>query len=244
MVDHRPEYISDLKSLIKRGQVELLGGAFFEPILAGIPTRDRIGQIRSFSKYLTQVFETPVRGMWMPERVWEQSFVSDLSEAGIEYTVLDDYHFQSLLFDSNQLQGYYLTEDNGKLLRIFPNNEQLRYMIPFEEPSKIIQQLRIMAEELHNPVVVFGDDGEKFGSWPETHYHVYERGWLKNFFSMISECDDWIKPVKLGEVIDSDAATDTCYLPNSSYREMSEWVNADPAAAGIGKSTRCALARL
>ena len=31
----------------------------------------------------------------MPERVWEQSLTSDLCEAGIAYTLLDDFHFSA-----------------------------------------------------------------------------------------------------------------------------------------------------
>ncbi len=59
-----------------------------------IPHRDRVGQIRGFSDYLRELFGVSVRGMWVPERVWEQHLVSALVEAGVEYTVLDDFHFQ------------------------------------------------------------------------------------------------------------------------------------------------------
>lgn len=224
LVDRHPEYVDDLRRIIKRGQVELLGGAFFEPILGGIPRHDRIGQIQSYTRYLEQVFETTIRGMWMPERVWEQSFASDLVTAGIEYTLLDDYHFRSAGLNVEELHGYYLTEDEGKLLRVFPNSEKLRYLMPFSDPMDVINALREYAESIHNPVIVFGDDGEKFGSWPGTYQHVYENGWLDRFFALLGECSDWIQLVNLGDVIDSDAATGLCYLPDCSYREMTEWV--------------------
>ena len=32
---------------------------------------------------------------------------------------------------------------------------------------------------------VFGDDGEKFGSWPGTKDHVYTNGWLRRFFDTV-----------------------------------------------------------
>ena len=32
--------------------------------------------------------------MWIAERVWEQHLVTAIAEAGIEYTILDDAHFQ------------------------------------------------------------------------------------------------------------------------------------------------------
>ena len=52
--------------------------------------------------------------MWMPERVWEQSMTSDLVAAGIQYTMLDDFHFKNAGLSEDQLHGYYLTEDDGQ----------------------------------------------------------------------------------------------------------------------------------
>ena len=82
LVDHRPEYIERVRALVEAGRVEILGGGFYEPILTMIPHRDRVGQIRDFAAYLREVFGAPVRGMWMPERVWEQHLVSALAEGG------------------------------------------------------------------------------------------------------------------------------------------------------------------
>ena len=55
-----------------------------------IPPRDRVGQIRTYKAISKSFFDTRVRGMWVPERVWEQNLVADIADAGIEYTVLDD----------------------------------------------------------------------------------------------------------------------------------------------------------
>ena len=69
--------IERLKRLVDRGQVEIMGGGFYEPILPSIPARDRVGQIRTYTSYLENLFGTRVRGMWIPERVWEQPLVAD-----------------------------------------------------------------------------------------------------------------------------------------------------------------------
>src|SRR5260370_33226466 len=100
-----------------------------------VPPADRVGQIRSYTAYLEKLFQTRVRGMWMPERVWEQSLVSDIAAAGVEYTVLDDYHFKQAGLEEHQLFGYYLTEDNGGLLRIFPRRERMRCLGPVLHPE-------------------------------------------------------------------------------------------------------------
>ena len=89
-----PNMSTGWRSWSTPGRIEILGGAYFEPILAMIPSRDRIGQIRSYTRWLQNRLGATIRGLWVPERVWEQSFTRDLVDAGIEYTVLDDFHFK------------------------------------------------------------------------------------------------------------------------------------------------------
>ena len=104
-----PEYLDRLAVLVGDGRVEIVGGAFYEPILAMIPPRDRQGQIRSYTHWLEQRLGAQVQGMWIPERVWEQSLTSDIVEAGIKYTVLDDSHFRNAGLRPEELQSYYVT---------------------------------------------------------------------------------------------------------------------------------------
>ena len=79
LVEKHPEYVARVSNLVSEGRIEIVGGAFYEPILAMIPSRDRRGQISSYSKWLTEHFGGPVAGVWMPERVWESEFASDLA---------------------------------------------------------------------------------------------------------------------------------------------------------------------
>jgi hypothetical protein len=219
-----PEYIDRLRKMVASSQVEIIGGAFYEPILANIPRRDRIGQIRTYSQHLNQLFQTQVRGMWLPERVWEQSFASDIALAGIQYTIIDDYHFRCAGMPQSELAGYYVTEDEGRLLFVFPDSEKLRYLIPFSEPQLCIDYLKDIASQHDNAVLVFGDDGEKFGSWPETYQHVYEDRWLRRFLDLLRANDSWLHVQTPSGVLDQVAPIGRCYLPDASYREMTEWV--------------------
>lgn len=218
-----PEYIDRLRQFVDRGQIEILGGPYYEPILASIPRRDRVGQMRTYSKHLQELFGTPVRGMWMPERVWEQNFAADIVEAGIEYTIVDDSHFRGAGIAPEQMFGYYLTEDEGRLLKVFPIAEKLRYTIPFAAPHETIDFLRGIAERTPGAIAAFGDDGEKFGVWPETKKHVYHDGWLRKFFDLLSANRDWINVCTLAESVDSTPPLGRVYLPDASYREMTEW---------------------
>jgi alpha-amylase len=231
LAERKPRYVERVRALVEAGRVEILGGGFFEPILTMIPRRDRVGQIRGYARYLAELFGTNVRGMWVPERVWEPQLVSDLVEAGVEYTVLDDFHFQRAGLGDGDLFGYHLTEDDGRLLKVFPNSERLRYLVPFHEPHESYEFLRRLAAERPGATVVCADDGEKFGAWPETFDHVYACGWLRRFCDMIRGNRDWLRPTTFAEAVDATLPLGKVYIPEGSYREMTEW--ALPAARFI-----------
>ena len=218
-----PDYLNRIRTLVSEGRIEIIGGAFYEPILTMIPSCDRRGQIRRFSDWLNQRFDTKVRGMWIPERVWEAGLVSDLADSGIEYTILDDYHFRCAGLGHDSLHGDYVTEDQGKTLRVYPGSEQLRYTIPFRSPDETIQYLREIAEARPNATVVFADDGEKFGTWPDTKQHVYDNGWLRSFFDALIENREWLNCTTLNEASENTVPKGKIYLPSASYREMTEW---------------------
>ena len=131
--------------------------------------------------------------MWIAERVWEQSLAADLSRAGMDYTVLDDFHFKNAGVPQEQLFGYYVTEEDGRTIAVFPGSERLRYLIPFAEPQATIDYLRNIAERHEDAVVLFGDDGEKFGTWPDTKHHVYDNEWLRNFFDTLVQNQSWLQ---------------------------------------------------
>ena len=218
------DYVDRLAELVAADRVEIVGGPFFEPILANIPSRDRIGQIQAYTRWLEDRLGANVRGMWTPERVWEQAFASDMATAGIQYTILDDFHFKNAGLDEDQLHGYFVTEDEGRLVSVFPGSERLRYLIPFGQPQETVDYLAGIAERHPNSVVIFGDDGEKFGTWPDTKKHVYDDGWLVRFFDALQANQEWLHVTTPAEALDNLTPVGRVYLPDSSYREMTEWV--------------------
>ena len=50
-------------------------------------------------------------------------------------------------------------------------------------------------------MLTFGDDGEKFGTWPDTKAHVYEKGWLRSFFDALTGNADWLHTVTVSEAM-------------------------------------------
>ncbi len=226
---HQPEFYPRLRALVDRGQVELMTGGFYEPIFPVIPDADKVGQIQKLTGFLEEHFDVRPAGMWLAERIWEPHLAKSIREAGVRYVVLDDSHFKYAGLRDNELLGHFVTEEQGTTLSLFPISETLRYAIPYEEPQKIIDYLRTLASEDGRHLVVFADDGEKFGVWPGSHHYCYEEGWLQRFFQRLEENSDWIRLIHFSEALELLPALGCTYLPTASYREMMEW--AMPVAA-------------
>jgi hypothetical protein len=223
LLRRRPGFIERMKGMVSRGQLELLTGAYYEPVLAIIPEPDRLGQIRKLTDFIERTFAYRPRGMWLAERVWEQQLVESLVKAGIEFVMVDDTHFRHAGLQDDQLQGYYMTEEQGVPLKILPIDKMLRYTVPFRPIEETFHYLQRMASEDGTRVLVHADDGEKFGIWPKTFKHVYEDGWLDAFCRLLHDHRSWINSVHLGTVVDALPPQGRIYLPTASYSEMMKW---------------------
>ena len=218
-----PEFIELLDRLIRRGQVEVMTAGYYEPIIPIIPDEDKLGQIRMQSDFIKSRFKSSPRGLWLTERIWEPHLPKVLSEAGIEYVTVDDYHFLSAGLKKEDLFSYYVTEEQGLKLNVFPISKDLRYLIPFKLPDETIRYLSESATEDGRRAAILADDGEKFGVWPGTYKWVYEDGYLENLLKALEANLDWIRPMTFSEYLDEFTAQGLIYLPAASYAEMMEW---------------------
>lgn len=223
-----PDFLQRIAALVRRNQVEMVGGGYYEPILPAIPDQDKVGQIRKLSMCIREQFGAEVSGMWLAERVWEPGLPHLLRKAGIEWTILDDVHLKSAGLADSDLYGYYATEDQSPVLKVFATSQALRYNLPWRPVYETIDLLRSLATYDGRRILVMGDDGEKLGSWPGTRELCWgsygQPGWIEEFFSALEQNRSWLHTTPLGEYARAYPALDRIYIPASSYIEMSEWV--------------------
>ena len=224
-----PEYFDRLREFVRRGQVEMVGGGFYEPILIAIPPADRLEQIRRLADYIEHHFGARPGGAWLAERVWEPQLPSTLKRAGVGYTLVDDNHFLGGGFELEQLYGFYVGEDQGQIIRIVPGLKSLRYLIPFHSVEENLQFLRQTASEHPGGFAAMGDDLEKFGIWPGTYEHCYRDGWIENFLLALESSADWLETSAPGHALASHLPLGRADLPTASYTEMMEWALPTPA---------------
>ena len=220
----RPTFMARLRALADRGQVEILGGGLYEPVLASLPARDRLGQLERMAATVEQAFGARPVGAWLAERVWEPDLPTSLAAAGYGYTILDDAHFRAAAIAEDAMWGPYTTDDQGHLLTVFGTEQGLRYRIPFQPVSEVIAYLKDHATEAGERVGMMGDDGEKFGGWPSTWEHCWGEGrWVEDFFDAIEANASWLTTVRPADWLAANPPVGRVYVPTGSYAEMGEW---------------------
>ena len=234
-----PSYFSRLEALVKRGSVEMLSGGFYEPMLAALDPDDAVGQVRMMNEFLSKKLSYNPRAMWLTERVWDSTIPRVMRAAGIEATMVDDHaiHLAGVL--DEPITGYWVTEREGEVVSIFGIDRNLRYMIPFREPSEVVAYLRGIYERAkESTVIVYGDDGEKFGMWPGTKEWVVEKGYVRRLFEELAAQSSWLQMVHISDVLDMLRPRGRLYLPESSYPEMMEWAQSTGARRGFVELVR------
>ncbi len=229
LMQHYPQDMRLLKEMVARGQTELFGAGYTEPVLAAIPARDRVGQVTQLSEYLQKKLGQTPKGAWLTERVWEATVVPGLADAGINYVTVDDYHFLCTGKQAQDLNGYFTTEEDGRKLDLFPISEPLRYRLPFSPAQDVVNYMESLADDSGRAAAVYFDDIEKFGIWPETYEWVYEKGWLKGFIEGVLK-SPIIRTMRYSDYHASAPTRGIVYLPTASYSEMNEWTLPVPAA--------------
>ena len=112
----RTEFITILKELVERNQVEIIGGGFYSPVLPLLFTVDRNSQIDMLSTEIRQTVGKRPRGITMFADIWDSSMVNNLQTCGIEYALLDS---SSIPENKRRFINYIMTE-LGKSVELVP----------------------------------------------------------------------------------------------------------------------------
>jgi len=230
--ENQPSFLPRLRQLVARGQVELLSGGFYEPLLPFIPEKDAVGQILLLNQYLRDKFQAQAQGFWLAERVWNTILPKIIAPTRLKYTIVDDSHFRYAGLADEDMFGHYVTEHEGYTLSVFPINKRLRYAIPFRPPEETIEALRFWALDSGHLAVTYADDGEKFGLWPGTYGWVFGEKWLEKFVTLLEENQEWVHMLTFSEYMEKFPPQGRAYLPAVAYDEMMVW--ALPPLSAIG----------
>jgi hypothetical protein len=226
-VNRRP-FVELLRECVADGRLEILGGGYYEPILPMIPAADRLRQLTRLADRVEELFGRRPRGAWLAERVWEPELAADLARAGYRYTLLDDRHFLDLGWRREEAHALFSTEHDGEVLAVFPIDEPIRYLIPWEKPARTVEYLKSCRpdDSERRAVAVVMSDAEKMGLWPArrgtTYDLCYRDGWMARFLDGL-RAPSWLETALLSDILELEPPRRLVYLPTASYDRMGVW---------------------
>jgi hypothetical protein len=211
-----PECTMSIDDLVSRKQVELLGGGFYEPQFTLIPLQDKIGQVEMLTTYLRKRFGKKPQGCWLPALSWEQNLVGPLLSCGMAYTFLAEDRFRLAGLPAEELYAPCLSEDQGKLISVFPISRPLEALFrPAEGAAPFVEALSRLAGELPDPasrvVTVFPDPCRSMDSpgEAELYWHGFFQGLEDSPLSFTTP----------GRFIKGRRGLKKAYFPGSSDRQ-------------------------
>jgi alpha-amylase len=213
-----PLVIDQMKVLLERGQIELIGGAWWESILPIWPRDDQIAQLQLSKERLKVLFDCDPQFAWLPERVWEPQLAEILLQSDYKGTFLDD---NGLLNAGVSQQDLYRVNHTAQGLKVLSIDAHLRQLIPWRSVNKIVEYLSNLHQKDSSSIAIFADDAEKFGSWPGTFQLIYEENYLDNLLTALEENGDWLQTILPSDCDDSRQTP--IEIPPTSYPEMLEW---------------------
>ncbi|MFW9927832.1 MAG: alpha-amylase/4-alpha-glucanotransferase domain-containing protein, partial [Candidatus Thorarchaeota archaeon] len=228
---NRDNFLERIARQVKRGVINVIGGGFYEPILAIIPENDRIKQLEMTIDWWQDSYNIKPEGTWLAERVWEPSLVSSLADANIKFIMIDDNHIRSAGYSEKETFQTFITEDQGKEIIVVPINEKIRYLTPWAEVIKTEEYLKSVYDPKVPQLLVSFDDAEKMGHWPgkgrSTFEICYKNGysgkpWLEEYFQL-ADSTNWIQSSHIMDFINQHPPHGLIYLPSTSYDKMGIW---------------------
>ena len=218
---HGRDVLESMAALVQRGQVEMLGGGFYEPIFSMIPLSDIEPQLQMMSDWLESEFETTPQGVWLPESVWEPHFASILHKAGFAYTVLDESIFGAAGWRRAQLFHPFRTQYLNDSLTVFPSQRQWSKQIPLQNLRDIKASFHQLAHRQEEQMIVLAQHGDQYGIWPETHHLLYQEGMMEEWCQYLETQRSWITPRLLRE--SHQGHWPLAFLPSGSVSDLESY---------------------
>ncbi len=221
--EHHPEFVMLLVEMVKRKQVEVLGGGYYDPVLSMIPANDRLGQLEKMTTFLRVKFENRPRGCWLPETVWEPCLASILRSSGLDFTFLEDTQFRLAGVEEGELMQPRLAEDQGKIVTVFPVSTMLSVLLERGEPKLVVDALKAAADTTRRKTAVMMMEGSRLGALAGPDAAGPAGGWLADLMRRVTECTEWLEPTTPTRCLREAASSPRLYIPSSASSEMTLW---------------------
>lgn len=215
-VAHRPSLLGRISALSQQGRLELLGGAFFSPVLGSIPERDAVGQVRFMANWLKRNLNASQQGAWLSLRAWDPTLPGVLSQAGVKYTLVDDAHFFGAGLRPGLVHGHFVNHRAGNSVSVFPIDRRLTKVLQFASMRRA-QEILEAANQEHQSA------GEQVGVVAFDGDTLVESGRLHEMLELFSDQSHWLKTITLARAFETFPTRGPVNLLTGADPDLAEW---------------------
>lgn len=174
------DFSSKLRNLLDCHKLELLTGGIHEPLFPLISREDRETQILLMNRFLSHIYGYEPCGLWLPDFFWEPHLALDLAKSRVQYTCLPKEYFLNAGLKEEDIMGYYITEDEGRKIAVFPVSIYLNDLMEKYSQDECLKLIENKIKESKSKevcrVLIYKEetlDKDKFS-------------WLESFFKTLS----------------------------------------------------------
>ncbi len=217
-----PEFQSRVYGIVKCGDllwhlqntriIELLGTAYYHPVLPLIPEADRDLQLERWLGIGTHLFRRQFRGFWPPEMGFAQELVPLLESFGYEYVIVDSEHVEPIDKMSWQELRYrpHLAQHGGKTIVVVVRDRDLsNAQESGMEPDWFLEEVRQRTKLCDFvPLVTTCTDGDN-GGWfrNTTAGSNFWTAFYQPLLDRVRAGDDRLRPTLIGDYLDKYGAS-------------------------------------
>ncbi len=111
-----PEINMLINDMVKRKQLEILSGGYYDPILAILPLKDRALQIEMSTTFLRKRFGRRPKTIWITDQIWDPSLVSTFNSCGIQNLLINTKG----KIQKKEMLSPFTMQEMGNTINIFP----------------------------------------------------------------------------------------------------------------------------
>lgn len=181
-----------LKTLTKRGQVEVLGGLFYGGIPALLPEMDVRGQIEMSGEFWDSYLGMVPRGLWLSELAWTPELPRLLEETGMDYSFIASGQLQ---MKEGTQRSLGCVERGGQSMAAFVLDSVLSGHLPGRPVDEWVKGAVDRGSKNGHRLLSVWVRAESLGLEPGSAEHCLgQDGWLSQWFAALSEANG-LEPV-------------------------------------------------
>ncbi len=208
-----PEINMLINDMVKRKQLEMLSGGYYDPILTILPLKDRALQIEMSTTYLRKRFGKRPKGVWITDQIWDPSLVSTFKSCGINNVTINT---------SNKIQkkerlSPFTMQEMGNTINIFPISKEFSDAVLANNMKAVLEEYSVSVKK-GGPVTIMLDANKLISEF------IFKDG--KELIGLLENLFETVKTNNITTTLpqlesQNSSAFDKKYLASGCFNSMS-----------------------